>query len=270
VQTPSHAQRGRRRRQAFRPHHIGSQVGRELIGIGARTLMSRTPLRLHGPDLERSHGGLHQATMPLAGRGKRSEGDAYVRHPRGMISAHRRYPALQVVAAWLVLTCVGSGCASSQALHSEHGLPPTGGEAPVEPAFELGGFARVQTAEISLPISEGPPSILPRAEGTNSSRGGCNLASSVVEHTIREHMPTLRACYERKSREDPDFAGKVTVSFVIRPNGQVRETEAVENSTGSPAFASCVSRGLRRIHFPRSKARDEVSCVYPFLFGVRR
>ncbi len=181
------------------------------------------------------------------------------------------YPSVRPLVSFALLVLVGSACASPGALGAEHSVQPsevaldsmTNADSP----FVL-VVATVRTAELAAPISEGPLLLRPTDAGPSSFHPGCRLDPGMVDRTIRRQLPTIQDCYERASREDPTLSGKVTVAFVVRPDGHVRDAEAIENSTGSVAVAACVSRGIRRIRFARGAAGSTGSCVYPFLFGA--
>lgn len=167
---------------------------------------------------------------------------------------------------------VGSACARPKAEH-----PPQGAltselsqEASIDPVFQLGNVTYVANTERSSPITETPVAPPPSKERPRAARARCHLNPRLLEHTIREQLPSIRSCYERESRRDPTLAGKVTIAFVVQPDGRVRDAEAIQNSTGSAAVAACVSHGMSRVQFGPEPTRSAVSCVYPFLFGARR
>jgi len=189
-----------------------------------------------------------------------------------MLSVSRRHISLWTPILYSLTAFSLVACASSRPPNSEYSANVSGALEPKGSGYELGSFSSVRAGEIATPIAEAAPDFALSASdaGSPPRQGGCHLGHNVVEHSIRRHLPAIRACYERESRGEPQLAGKVTVSFVIQPNGQVRSAEAIENSTGSEAVAACVSRGVRRIHFAAGRARGTVSCVYPFLFGARR
>ncbi len=173
---------------------------------------------------------------------------------------------------WALAALIASACATPLAPPSEHGGASQNARDAVaerETLRELGTFTRVQAAEIAMPIPERPVPIA-SSDDSGPSHRGVHLNRCGVERTIRKHLPTFRACYERESRHDPNLSGKVTVAFVIQPDGYVRDAETIENSTGSAAVAACVSSGLRQIRFARGTPRGRVSCVYPFLFAGKR
>lgn len=171
-----------------------------------------------------------------------------------------------------VWACLNCACARPKTEH-----PPLGTvtseqsqETSMEAYFQLGKVTYVENTERAAPIAERPAELPASIEGPRAIQRRCHLNPRVLEHTIREQLPAIRSCYERESRGDPTLAGKVTVAFVVQPDGRVRNAEAIQNSTGSVAVAACVSRGVSRVQFGAEPTRGAVSCVYPFLFGARR
>ena len=65
----------------------------------------------------------------------------------------------------------------------------------------------------------------------------------------------------------PTLAGRVMVRFTIQERGNVSNATATENSTGSPAVATCVVNTIRRFRFNPGPEGGSVSFAYPFVFA---
>lgn len=91
------------------------------------------------------------------------------------------------------------------------------------------------------------------------------VASSVAA-VLRPYRGRIKACYEREIKSYPDLAGKLTLSWVVAPDGRVGDLKAEQNSTGSDELAACVRRVVLGIQFP---AGDEETWVdgYPLIFS---
>ncbi|MEM7677650.1 MAG: AgmX/PglI C-terminal domain-containing protein, partial [Myxococcota bacterium] len=72
---------------------------------------------------------------------------------------------------------------------------------------------------------------------------------------------------ERELGRNPTLAGKVTVEFTIVERGTVSNARAAENTTGSPAVASCVTAAVRRFRFRPGPEGGSVTFRYPFVFA---
>ncbi len=91
--------------------------------------------------------------------------------------------------------------------------------------------------------------------------------SSVVTRMIRTRIRAIQMCYERELRNNPTLAGRILVRFTIEPRGNVSGATAAENTTGSPAVASCVVSTIRRFRFNPGPDGGSVSYAYPFVFA---
>lgn len=90
---------------------------------------------------------------------------------------------------------------------------------------------------------------------------------SIVTRQIRARIRAIQTCYERELRNNPTLAGRVMVRFTIQERGNVSNATATENSTGSPAVATCVVNTIRRFRFNPGPEGGAVSFAYPFVFA---
>jgi hypothetical protein len=100
--------------------------------------------------------------------------------------------------------------------------------------------------------------------GDPTTFGG--LSAEVIRRIVRQHQNRLRHCYEAALRTSPDMTGRITVRFVIAPQGNVQSAEAAGNTTGDDGFGACIVSMIERMSFPQA---DRVtSCTYPFVFEM--
>ncbi|MDI7267152.1 MAG: AgmX/PglI C-terminal domain-containing protein [Myxococcota bacterium] len=88
----------------------------------------------------------------------------------------------------------------------------------------------------------------------------------VVRRIVEQHRGRIRHCYEAALRTAPEIQGRVTVKFVIAPQGHVPSAEPVgttTTTTGDDDLAQCVAAVVKRMSFP--EADGVTSCIYPFL-----
>ena len=93
---------------------------------------------------------------------------------------------------------------------------------------------------------------------------------SIVTRQIRARIRAIQTCYERELRNNPTLAGRVLVRFTIQPTGTVSGATAQENTTGSPAVASCVVNTIRRFRFNPGPEGGNVTFAYPFVFAPQQ
>lgn len=89
------------------------------------------------------------------------------------------------------------------------------------------------------------------------------LSKETIQRIVRTHRSRIRHCYEIALRESADVTGRVTVGFVIAPQGNVQSAETRANTTQSEALARCILGVVQRISFPQ--ADGITACTYPFL-----
>jgi outer membrane biosynthesis protein TonB len=91
-----------------------------------------------------------------------------------------------------------------------------------------------------------------------------------IQGVIKRSMGQIKACYERELKTNPDLAGKVSVSWVISPEGKAQEVSVVENTMGNNEVGNCVAKVIGRIPFPAPPDGAEVEIPgYPFVFAAQ-
>jgi TonB family protein len=98
--------------------------------------------------------------------------------------------------------------------------------------------------------------------GDATTFGG--LSREVVHRIVMQHRGRMRHCYETRLRANPELRGRVTIKFVIAPQGTVPSVQVAGNTTGDDGLAACAQDVVRRMSFPQA---DGVTAVtYPFTF----
>lgn len=103
------------------------------------------------------------------------------------------------------------------------------------------------------------------ATGTATQRGA--LDKDVIRRVIRRSLSRIRYCYERELVKDPNLAGRVSVRFVIRPDGTVTAVSDGGSSLPSEEAKACVRRAIAALVFPRPEGGGVVTVTYPFIFA---
>lgn len=106
-----------------------------------------------------------------------------------------------------------------------------------------------------------------RMSGPQSSTGAGRFDDDVVTRQIRARTRAIQHCYERELRRDPTLAGRVEVRFTIAETGTVASRGTTQNTTGSEAVASCVTRTVRRFRFRPGPEGGPVTYTYRFDFA---
>jgi hypothetical protein len=92
------------------------------------------------------------------------------------------------------------------------------------------------------------------------------LSKEVVQRHVRANRGRIRHCYESALQTQANLSGRVTVSFVIAPPGNVQSVQTQANTTNDTALAQCIESVVGRINFP--SADGVTACTYPFLLQM--
>jgi hypothetical protein len=86
----------------------------------------------------------------------------------------------------------------------------------------------------------------------NVSGGGVSASVPVqnADAVIRSGLhPRARACYNAGLKEDPNQQGRVVVTIVVGPSGDVTSASAAQCSGLSPKTCACIAGGARNLKF---------------------
>jgi len=105
----------------------------------------------------------------------------------------------------------------------------------------------------------------PQPQPTVTTTSG--LSRELIRRTVQRHLAEVRHCYEQRLISRPDLEGRVSVQFIVAPNGSVQSavTDGQRTDLGDPQTESCVSHAVSRWSFTASEGVTMVS--YPFVFA---
>jgi TonB family protein len=90
------------------------------------------------------------------------------------------------------------------------------------------------------------------------------LSKEAVRRVVQLNRSRIKHCYQVALMSAPELTGRVTVTFVVAPQGNVQSVQIAANSTQDGQLAQCVSTVVRRMAFP--SADGVTGATYPFLF----
>jgi len=93
------------------------------------------------------------------------------------------------------------------------------------------------------------------------------LDRNVIDGVIRRHLSSIRYCYQRELRQDPDIRGKLVVKLVIAKDGSVSTAQRKRSSLTSVAVERCVLSRFQRMRFPQPAGGGIVILSYPLAFS---
>ena len=92
------------------------------------------------------------------------------------------------------------------------------------------------------------------------------LDREVIERVIRQHRREIVSCYETELQRNPGIEGRVTISFVIDPSGQVARSTIGNTTLNNSNVENCITLRVRRWRFPEPRGGGIVTVNYPFTF----
>ena len=87
------------------------------------------------------------------------------------------------------------------------------------------------------------------------------LPQEVLSRIMSRNKTKYWACYDVALERDPKLRGRVDVSFVIDPRGNVNDVTA--SGVGDEALHSCIQQSFRSISFPAPEGGGPVEVRYP-------
>lgn len=92
------------------------------------------------------------------------------------------------------------------------------------------------------------------------------LDRELIERVIRQHRREIVSCYESELQRNPTIEGRIVVSFVIDPSGQVARSSIGSTTMNNANVENCITLRVRRWRFPEPKGGGIVTVNYPFTF----
>ncbi len=126
----------------------------------------------------------------------------------------------------------------------------------------------------TIPLASGPnsggtlvverPSLRGAGPSRSPTRG--SLDKAVIRRVIRANMTAVVLCYESALVDDPTLEGRVTIRFIIGPDGAVDNALVHDSEVDAPRMEACVTRAIRQMRFPAPEGDGIVIVNYPFMF----
>lgn len=97
-------------------------------------------------------------------------------------------------------------------------------------------------------------------------QSGDRDGDSVVA-TLRARRSAFQACYEGRTRLNPDLRGKVAAQFTISEMGTVSGVRITENGTSDAVLGACVASVFQRIRFGEVEGTGNSTFAHAFVFA---
>jgi hypothetical protein len=114
---------------------------------------------------------------------------------------------------------------------------------------------------------EAAPEPAPEPELAIAMLGFASIDKSMIRRVIEEHRGAIDQCYALALRYDPNLEGRLSVRFVIEPDGRVGEIDLADDTLTDPCVGRCViAAGKQLWQFPRIPGAGTITINYPFNF----
>lgn len=93
-----------------------------------------------------------------------------------------------------------------------------------------------------------------------------SLDSADVDRVVKQHMASIRYCYQKELQSHPGLAGKISVKFTIGADGAV-SSATTKTSATMPEVEACLTARFLKMQFPKPRGGGMVLVSYPFVFA---
>ncbi len=106
--------------------------------------------------------------------------------------------------------------------------------------------------------------------GETEIQGG--LDADAVRRAIREYSQQFRSCYENylTSSKNKDESGRVSLLWVIRPDGRVTNNSVANSTFAGTSLGNCIKGVVDKILFPKAPNGRPTRVRYPFIFQGKK
>lgn len=94
---------------------------------------------------------------------------------------------------------------------------------------------------------------------------GGGLDRNEIAAVIQRHISEVRFCYEQGLQQKPKLAGRLSMDFMIGPNGTVSVAKVMNSSLDHVPVENCIRNRLRTWNFPKPEGGVTVKVNYPFI-----
>ena len=134
----------------------------------------------------------------------------------------------------------------------------------VPAAFSLAGTATENVATTQTTDSGAAKDAKPPAGAIDNTAA----IRDVISRTITSFGNDIQDAYHRELIRNPNIAGEITVSFTVRPGGDVADVKVDKSSLNSPPLEKEILNRIATWKFPPFEG-DPIPAYVPYKFGPR-
>jgi hypothetical protein len=87
-----------------------------------------------------------------------------------------------------------------------------------------------------------------------------------IRISVQKQMSRIRQCYQRELQRQPELSGRVTVWFLIAPDGSVDRARLRESTMNNILVEDCIVDEVKAMSFSKPQAGKSVPVSFPFNF----
>ncbi len=113
------------------------------------------------------------------------------------------------------------------------------------------------------------PSAQPGDPAASDPAANDTRGKAEIQRVVADNRHKVRACYDAALATNPGIQGDLVVSFVIDPDGTVKQAEVnwSESDLHIPELDACAVDAIKTLEFPASSRGLESKVNFPFNFN---
>ncbi len=110
-----------------------------------------------------------------------------------------------------------------------------------------------------------PMTVSAQGDGASKEVFTGSLDKAEVREVIQQNYRQIQICYLKQLAKDPNLSGKITLEWVVKTDGQVRDAKETQSTLADSAVSECISAVVKTMTFPSPKG-GEMKVVFPWVF----
>jgi TonB family protein len=93
-----------------------------------------------------------------------------------------------------------------------------------------------------------------------------SLDKDIIRRVVHLHMNEVKYCYDKELVRKAGLEGRISIQFVISPQGQIVSSVLQSSTMGNLSVEKCVVDAVKRWEFPKPTGGGIAIVAYPFNF----
>lgn len=109
--------------------------------------------------------------------------------------------------------------------------------------------------EATLNLAFGPGATISVARGGASAKD--MLEEQDIVSVVNRNLRTVKYCYCKALKKDPEFEGEAIVGMQIKTNGKIKQVDIEPEDMADHQFGKCLGPRVAKWRFPKFKGKKE-------------